>query len=420
MARTEDILPGLGQKTLVPRLTKGLMPAGMVLSPTEGYVLSRVDGRTTLWEICLLVPLRRDETLRILRRLRAEGAIEIPGSLEPLPRPEEFAPPPAAAVPTSPADSTMAPPPARPATGTPRHPADAILALMLQEEQPPSQASPPQPPAATLELDPAPTSSHTPAGVQAATSPAPADEARPAGPEATAPSGHAPAPPSLTAPVLRSYVTQHAIFATQPASSTSSAPAGETAGAKPMGQHLSLESRAPVTRRTVSEQGGVDAPPPSGKATAEAGLSSRHSPLIDDTRSPRSSAVSRPPSARSVPTDRSQPSSASGRDRTQASTPSTGAAGPEECDLLPEQRQRIDQLFAQLSVADAFTLLGVTPADDKKAIQRAYFKLSKEFHPDRFFRKQLGPYRQRVAIVFQALTQARDILIDDERRRRYL
>jgi len=40
------------------------------LSPTEGFVLSRVDGRMSYDEICLVSGLGRDETLRILRDLK--------------------------------------------------------------------------------------------------------------------------------------------------------------------------------------------------------------------------------------------------------------------------------------------------------------------------------------------------------------
>ena len=37
-------------------------------------------------------------------------------------------------------------------------------------------------------------------------------------------------------------------------------------------------------------------------------------------------------------------------------------------------------------------LLGVPAGANPKVVKRAYFKLSKEFHPDRYFRRQIGPY----------------------------
>ena len=115
MARKTDILPGLGLKTLAPRLVGGVSLARLRLTPNEAYVISRLDGKTTLWEVCLLVPLDRELTLDIMRWLRQEGFIEVPGSTEPLsqvqrreaqspPRPAAPASPPAASPPAVSAD----------------------------------------------------------------------------------------------------------------------------------------------------------------------------------------------------------------------------------------------------------------------------------------------------------------------------
>ncbi len=57
---------------------------------------------------------------------------------------------------------------------------------------------------------------------------------------------------------------------------------------------------------------------------------------------------------------------------------------------------------------------------DKKAIKRAYFKLSKELHPDRFFGKNIGPYRERLSKIFQSVKAAYELLSDDARRAAYL
>jgi hypothetical protein len=98
------------------------------------------------------------------------------------------------------------------------------------------------------------------------------------------------------------------------------------------------------------------------------------------------------------------------------------AAAPETLaglDVTAEQAQRIDQMFATLETKDAFELLEVTRAADKRALKRAYFRLSKEFHPDRFFGKNLGPYRERLSKIFLAVKTAFEILDDDSRRSAY-
>ena len=88
----------------------------------------------------------------------------------------------------------------------------------------------------------------------------------------------------------------------------------------------------------------------------------------------------------------------------------------EGLDLTAEQARRIDEFFASLEARDAFELLEVTAAADKKEIKRAYFRLSKEFHPDRYFGKSIGPYRDRLSKIFQSVKAAFELLSDDARR----
>lgn len=92
----------------------------------------------------------------------------------------------------------------------------------------------------------------------------------------------------------------------------------------------------------------------------------------------------------------------------------------EGLDLSAEQARRIDDFFASLDRRDAFELLEVTRDADKKEIKRAYFKLSKEFHPDRFFGKNIGPYKERLSKIFQSIKAAFELLSDDARRAAYL
>jgi hypothetical protein len=88
-------------------------------------------------------------------------------------------------------------------------------------------------------------------------------------------------------------------------------------------------------------------------------------------------------------------------------------------DLTPEQARRIDAVFAALETRDAFELLEISRAADKKEIKRAYFKLSKEFHPDRYFGKKVGPYKDRLSRIFQSIKAAFELLSDDARRAAY-
>jgi hypothetical protein len=75
-------------------------------------------------------------------------------------------------------------------------------------------------------------------------------------------------------------------------------------------------------------------------------------------------------------------------------------------DITVEQARRIEEYFATLGTRDAWALLGLTPGADKKEIKRAYFKLSKEFHPDRYFGRNIGPYKDQLNRIFQTIKSA--------------
>ena len=88
--------------------------------------------------------------------------------------------------------------------------------------------------------------------------------------------------------------------------------------------------------------------------------------------------------------------------------------------LTEEQARRIDEMFAGLQTMNAFELLDVTKEADAKEVKRAYFKLSKEFHPDRFYGKEIGDYKKKLNGIFQAIKAAFELLSDEKRKAAYL
>jgi DnaJ-domain-containing protein 1 len=71
----KDEIEGLGPRTDRPRLNTAMDLSRLKLTPTEGFVLSRVDGRATYEEICRMSSLGREDTLAILRKLKRAAAI---------------------------------------------------------------------------------------------------------------------------------------------------------------------------------------------------------------------------------------------------------------------------------------------------------------------------------------------------------
>jgi len=79
---------------------------------------------------------------------------------------------------------------------------------------------------------------------------------------------------------------------------------------------------------------------------------------------------------------------------------------------LPLQRRILE--FETSLVRPYHELLGVERGVDPKVVKRAYFKLSKEFHPDRYFRREIGHYAQRLDAIFKKVLEAYEMLSDPD------
>jgi curved DNA-binding protein CbpA len=61
-------------------------------------------------------------------------------------------------------------------------------------------------------------------------------------------------------------------------------------------------------------------------------------------------------------------------------------------------------------------ILGVAANADAKEIKRAYFRLSREYHPDRYFRRNIGPFSARLDRIFKKVAEAYELLSDPNTR----
>ncbi|MDP9002434.1 MAG: DnaJ domain-containing protein [Myxococcota bacterium] len=100
-------------------------------------------------------------------------------------------------------------------------------------------------------------------------------------------------------------------------------------------------------------------------------------------------------------------------------TSDDGTALGEDVDLDVEIRKQILEVHRSLGRADHYVLLGVDSAADKKTLRRAYFELASKFHPDRYFRKRLGSFKQRMETIFGRLTLAHETLSNKDSRSEY-
>jgi curved DNA-binding protein CbpA len=91
----------------------------------------------------------------------------------------------------------------------------------------------------------------------------------------------------------------------------------------------------------------------------------------------------------------------------------------ENVDLDEDTRRTILSLHARLNELHHYALLGVERDADRKGIKRAYYDLAGKYHPDRYFRKNLGSFKVRMEAIFSRMTLAHDTLSDRERRADY-
>jgi tetratricopeptide (TPR) repeat protein len=82
-------------------------------------------------------------------------------------------------------------------------------------------------------------------------------------------------------------------------------------------------------------------------------------------------------------------------------------------ELGAAERALVLAMQRRLRQGDPWLLLGVPRGTDKKSLKRSYFKLSKDFHPDRYYSKRLGSFAARLSEVFEALSHAYAELTED-------
>lgn len=87
----------------------------------------------------------------------------------------------------------------------------------------------------------------------------------------------------------------------------------------------------------------------------------------------------------------------------------------ESCDLPDADRRKILAMARLVDTGDPWTMLGVAHGADARTLKRAYFKLSKDIHPDRYYGRQLGSFAHRLSQVFEGVSRAYDGLTNPEK-----
>jgi thymidylate kinase len=81
--------------------------------------------------------------------------------------------------------------------------------------------------------------------------------------------------------------------------------------------------------------------------------------------------------------------------------------------------QRIDGVYLNLNRLNMGELLEIDEKSDGEAVKNNYYKLVKEYHPDRYLTVDDPSIKDKVIAILEAITKAYTLLKNDERRKDY-
>lgn len=87
--------------------------------------------------------------------------------------------------------------------------------------------------------------------------------------------------------------------------------------------------------------------------------------------------------------------------------------------LSQEEIQLIQQYKVFADQNQYYAILQVRRQSTDEEIQEAFYRQSRKWHPDRYFRKDIGEYATDIDAIFEAITMAYNTLIDAKKRSAY-
>ena len=87
--------------------------------------------------------------------------------------------------------------------------------------------------------------------------------------------------------------------------------------------------------------------------------------------------------------------------------------------LSSEEISELERLSIMVDQEQHYRLLDVGRHSEASIVQAAYYKHSRKWHPDAFFRKDVGEYGPVIDKIFMGLTQAFQVLSDPKKKQQY-
>ena len=87
--------------------------------------------------------------------------------------------------------------------------------------------------------------------------------------------------------------------------------------------------------------------------------------------------------------------------------------------LTDEEITELKRLSALVDDENHYRLLDVGRNSESSIVQQAYYSLSRKWHPDAFFRRDIGEYGPIIDKIFMGLTEAYQVLGDPKKKQAY-
>jgi tetratricopeptide (TPR) repeat protein len=91
----------------------------------------------------------------------------------------------------------------------------------------------------------------------------------------------------------------------------------------------------------------------------------------------------------------------------------------EAVDLDDERKREVLYVYEHMERMDYYRFLGLERDADRKAVRASFFVLSKRFHPDLFYGKELGSYAPKLEKIFLLINKAQQMLSNKNKRAEY-
>ncbi|MCK5688625.1 DnaJ domain-containing protein [Myxococcota bacterium] len=87
--------------------------------------------------------------------------------------------------------------------------------------------------------------------------------------------------------------------------------------------------------------------------------------------------------------------------------------------LTQEEKDKIQAVEKRISTGNYWKILELEGEVSRAEVKSAFASISRAFHPDRFFGRELGPFQGRLEKIFQRSKEAADVLSHDQKRKEY-